>query len=68
MDIKYQWFFTNETKNLELKKKSPYLEVPDKGRYAAVGLVVVLLMGKLLQLGQERNRIPRREQGQQVRG
>lgn len=45
-----------------------YLEVPDEGRYAAVWLVVVFLVGKLLQLGQKGNRIPRREEGQQVRG
>lgn len=49
-------------------KLYPYLEVPNKWCYAAVGLVVVFLMGKLLQLGQKRNGIPRREEGQQVRG
>ena len=49
-------------------KTYPYLEVPNKRCYAAVGLVVVFLMGKLLQLRQERNGISRREEGQQVRG
>lgn len=44
-----------------------HLEVPDEGGDAAVRLVVVLLVGKLLQLGQKRNRVPRGEQGQQVR-
>lgn len=45
-----------------------HLEVPDEGRDAAVRLVVVLLVGQLLQLGQEGDGVPRREQGQQVRG
>lgn len=42
--------------------------MPDERSNPAVGLVVMLLVGKLLQLRQERNRVPRGKQCQQVRG
>lgn len=47
---------------------SIHLEVPDERRDAAVRLVVMFLMRQLLQLGQERDGVPRGEQGQEVRG
>lgn len=42
--------------------------MPDERADPAVRLVVMLLMGKLLQLSQERYRVPRGKQCQQVRG
>jgi len=41
--------------------------MPDKRGNSAVGLVVVFLVGKFLELSQERYRVPRGKQCQQVR-
>ena len=54
-------------RNIHTLRKTQYLEVPDEGSDATVRLVVMLLMGKLLQLRQEGDGVPRCEEGQQVR-